>query len=65
MNIILLKNCKLMVINFVGLGWVCVGCGWGRELVLQLGKVLHRIGVQFPNKLVCFGFVHVGFVLGG
>jgi hypothetical protein len=30
-----------MVINFVG--WArfvfCVGCGWGRELVLHLGKV--------------------------
>jgi hypothetical protein len=27
-------------------GWVVLcGYGWGRELVLQLGKVLHRIGV--------------------
>jgi len=29
-----------MVINFMGLGWVCVLCGWGKELVLHLGKVL-------------------------
>jgi hypothetical protein len=30
-NIIFLKNWRLIVINFVGLGWVCVLCGvWVR-----------------------------------
>jgi len=42
-----------------------VGYGWVRELELQVGKVLHRIGIQFVHKLLCFGLVHVGFVLGG
>jgi hypothetical protein len=42
-----------------------VRCSWGRELELQLGKVLHKIGVQFLHKLLCFLLVHVGFVLGG
>ncbi len=59
------NNCRLMVINFVGLGWFVWGCGWGRELELQSGKVLHRIRVQFFHELLCFGLVHVGFVLGG
>jgi hypothetical protein len=42
-----------MVINFVGLKWVCVLCGvwWGREHVLHLGIVLHRTRVRFPHKL--------------
>jgi hypothetical protein len=42
-------------------------CGlWlGKELVLQMGKVLHRIEIQFLDKLLCFGSVHVGFSLGG
>ncbi len=41
-----------------------MGQGWGKELVLQLGTVLHRIGVQFPSQVILFlYFVHVGFVL--
>jgi hypothetical protein len=31
-----------------------VGQGWGKELVLQLGIVLHRIGVQFPSQVILF-----------
>ncbi len=27
-----------------------MGCGWVRELVLQLGKALHGTGVQFSHK---------------
>jgi len=56
LNITFLKKCRLTAINFVGLKWVCVSCGvWvGRELVLQLDRVFHRIGVQFPHKLFCF-----------
>jgi hypothetical protein len=30
-----LKNCKLMVIDILRLGWVCMGCGKGKKLVLQ------------------------------
>jgi hypothetical protein len=37
-----LNNCRLMVINFVGLGWVCVGGGWGREVVLELGNLFFK-----------------------
>ncbi len=38
-----------------------MGCGWGRELVLQLGKVFHRIRVRFLHKLFCFVFKLVLF----
>jgi len=44
------------MINFVGLRWVCVLCGWGMELVLELGKVFHKLGFNFPTiyfKFVC------------
>jgi len=37
----------------------------GKELVLQLGRVFHKIGIQFLHKLLCFGSIHVGFALGG
>jgi hypothetical protein len=40
-----LKNHRLIVINFVGLGWICVRCSWGKKLVLELGRVLRRIEV--------------------
>jgi hypothetical protein len=40
------------MINLVGLRWVCVLCGWGKELVLQLGTVLHRTWVEFPHNLL-------------
>jgi hypothetical protein len=40
-----LKNCKLMVNNFVGLGWVCILCGWDREHVLQLNRIHPSIRV--------------------
>ncbi len=47
------------------IGWFCVGCGWGRELVLQSGTVHHRIGVHFPISYFVLNFVHVGLVQGG
>ncbi len=55
-----------MVFNFVGLGWVCVLCGWATELVLQLGRVFHRIRVWFPDKLLwicscCFSSTKLGY----
>jgi hypothetical protein len=52
-----------MVINFVGLKWVCVlcGCGWGRELVLHLGRVFHR--TRFDSPTSYFEFLCVAFVL--
>jgi hypothetical protein len=52
------------------LGWggfvFCVGCGWGKELVLQLGRIFRRIGVWFPHKLLwislcCFCFGKLGY----
>jgi hypothetical protein len=46
-----LKNCKLVVIDLMRLG-----CGWGMELVLQLGRVLHRTKIQFPKKLFSLVF---------
>jgi hypothetical protein len=55
-NIFFWKSYKLTMINIVGLGRVYVGCGWAKELVLQLNFVLHKIGVQFPYKLFCFAF---------
>jgi hypothetical protein len=42
-----------------------VGCGWGRELVLQLSKILHSIREQFPKSYFALDFVYVGFVMGG
>jgi hypothetical protein len=39
-----------MMIDLMGLG-----CGWGMELVLKWGRVLHRTRIQFPKKL--FGLV--------
>jgi hypothetical protein len=36
-----------------------VGCGWVKELVLQLGSSLHRTTVQFSNKFL-FGSRNLG-----
>jgi hypothetical protein len=44
----------MMVIKFVRLRWVA-GCAWGRELVLQLGRILNRTRVQFLYKLFWLG----------
>jgi len=33
-----------------------VGHGWGKELVLQLSTILHRIEVQFPPQVFFFFF---------
>jgi hypothetical protein len=56
-KLISLNNCKLTMINFVvyfcgvvvGAGNLC--CNWVKFFI-----VLHRIGVQFPCTLLCFGF---------
>ncbi len=56
-NIIFLKNYKLTMVKIcevrVGL---CGGVVGGKELVLQLVEVLHRIRVQFLCTLLCFEF---------
>jgi len=39
----------------------CVGHGWGKELVLHLGRVLHRIG--FDSRISYFEFLCVAFIL--
>jgi hypothetical protein len=39
-------------------------CSWGRELMLQLDKILHRIGIQFSHKLHCFKFCSLWFYFG-
>jgi hypothetical protein len=39
----------------------CVGHGWGKELVLHLGRVLHRIG--FDSCISYFEFLCVAFIL--
>jgi hypothetical protein len=39
-----LKSCKLMVNNLMAQGWVYILCGWGREHVLQLGRIHLSIG---------------------
>jgi hypothetical protein len=45
-----------MVINFVGLGWVCVLCGvWvGQGACAALEQSFFRTGVRFPHKLFRF-----------
>jgi len=48
------------------LGWVCVRCGWGKELVLQWGRLKKKIKFtnSFSNYFV-LDFVHAVFALGG
>jgi len=45
---------------YVGLGG-CVGCGWGKKLVLYLNKILHRTRVQFSQTLLCVAFCSCRF----
>jgi hypothetical protein len=43
-----------------------VGCGWDRELVLQLDRIFHRIRINSPTSYFVFQkLVHVGFALKG
>jgi hypothetical protein len=51
------------MINFVGLKWVvfCVGRGWGKELLLHLGRVCHR--TRFDSPISYFEFLCVAFIL--
>ncbi len=34
-----------------------MGCDWGMELVLQLGRIFHKIRVKFSCKFLCFVFL--------
>jgi hypothetical protein len=54
-----------MMINFIEFGCVCVGCSWRKELMLQLNKILHRIGIQFSHKLFFLKFCSFWFYFGG
>jgi hypothetical protein len=47
-NFFFWKSYKL-IMTYCG-ARVYVGCGWGKELALQLSIVFHKIGVQFPCK---------------
>jgi hypothetical protein len=42
------------LVVYVKLGDFVWGHGWGKELVLQLGTVLHKIEVQFLPKVILF-----------
>jgi hypothetical protein len=44
----------MMVIKFVRLRWVA-GCAWGRELVLQLGRILNRTRGSIPLQVTLVG----------
>jgi len=39
-----------------------VGCDWGMELVLQLGRIFLKLGLNFLASSFVLCFVHVGFV---
>jgi len=40
-------NCKLMDINVVRLGWVCVSCGWARNLCYNWEEFFIKLGFNF------------------
>jgi hypothetical protein len=40
---------------------ICVGCGWGKELVLHLSIIFHKTKVNSPTS--SFEFLCVAFVL--
>jgi hypothetical protein len=66
-NVTFLKNRSLIVINFVGLGWV--GFVWGMVGAMNLRSnwVEFFIELRFNclTSYLVLDFVHVGFVLRG
>jgi hypothetical protein len=61
---------QLYMINCMRLRWVCVRCGWGKELVLQCGKLSKNwiSLVPITNYLfwilfICFCFRRQGYTL--
>jgi hypothetical protein len=51
------KKCKLMVINFVGLGWVCVGLG-------QRTCANNWVELWGSTPSLCFRLVYIWFCYG-